>query len=254
MRASSGLRRHSRFSIDFAAGEGARLRDISLSGMRVLTNRAMRIDESVETTLKTSYGLLRLKGRIVRGMRSGLQNLPYEYGIEFDTMESASEVVLRGYLDDLARRGAAAPEVPLEELDFRRLQERVAELEALPEGIGKPGGQEVKREQLAHAEDSVNEGLAPVAVEDSIDETVLNTDFDYERFSYLVKLGQQLMPLVKDCPDRLAGDDCRSVAQSFDSRFSLETVRSSTQKQGFGDESIMAILFTFYERNLIDFA
>jgi hypothetical protein len=249
------LRRHRRFSLEVSTdAEGTSLRDISMGGMRVLSRHALQIDQMVETGLETAHGVLHLRGRVVRACRSGVTNLPYEYGIELEGLKREDILCLQHFLDELSEQAAMAPEKPVDILDLQRLYDRIDELERALDAHSaaaavQEGGHGTDRRAAQPSPRNLAGGPSDIAEEAA----ALQTSFDFTRFAHLVRLGQPLLNLAGEDREAIADEKLRTLAAALTPRFDLELSQSVDEVDG--DElAHLTRLFALYERAIIDFA
>lgn len=230
-----GIRRHRRYRLDIdnRAG-GQRLKDMSLGGMRVQSTRALSLDETIEISLSGPAGPMVLRGTVVRARCTGLDDLPYEYGLIFAEVTEETAARMKAFLDARGREEEAFTAIEPGELES--LRDRISELES--ELISA-------RERAARlAEHGVVGGASPAAVP--------TTRFERDRFARLVEAGQPLMLLVERPDTYLSGRLNQALAGAMTSTFDLE--RLTRKLDQTSPAALVSALFAFYERDLIDFA
>ncbi len=229
------LRQYRRVAVDISNEDGSqRVCDVSLGGMRALSNRALRMNDSIKMEIATAAGSLRMNGRLVRANLSGNPDLPYEYGFVYESLSQADQVRLNQFMEARGAGEVPAQEVGIEEL--QTLEDRIAELEV----------------ELAEAEKNASRARTSLAREGQKMNQVA-THFECDRFMRLVSSGQPLITLVENPGEGFTDPFSLSVAATFKGSFDLLSVKADVDFC-FSANDVEEALYVFYLRDLIDFA
>ncbi len=246
------LRKHRRVAVDVGSGNGTpRVRDISICGARVQWGQALRIDDTIEIVLPYRSSHLKVTGHVVRARRTGLEELPYEYGVILGDLTPEIHERLLLFMDE--KGFDEEPTTVVDSNQVWNLRERVDELESrLAEALRLLPNQATVAGDAGRSAPGVGEEVsseeAPV---------VYTTQYDLQRFCRLLELGQPLVRMGEDTaslgellPTPLA-DAFASPASS--DGIDLGTIRRMAR--GLSEpESITSVLYLCYEKDLIDFA
>jgi hypothetical protein len=254
---SNGIRAHQRVPLNMVnATRTERLGDISLGGMLVQSATALRIGDNFGATLPSPLGLVKLQGRIVRARCTGLEEFPFEYGLQFTNLDDESRDRVKAFIDEQVRDMEAADIESGEQIGA--LLDRISELQREVD-IARSTAARMAAEAAFRDEQSGGDRAPgtppqhPPAHPLSDVAQDLATSFDPRRFARLVALGQPLMPLVEEPSAHVEGETLSTVSSAFSASFNLTTLEAklgTTLTKG----DIMQSLFTFYEKGLIDFA
>jgi len=234
----SKLRSFSRAVVNLSNESGTqRLCDISFGGMRVLSTKALRMNEKIEINLSVTQGTVNLKGRVVRARLSNLEDLTYEYGFVFDGLSEQDQQRLEQFME--TKGSGEVPESPVGPADLMALEQRIAELE----------------QELAEAETEASGTRLAISRKRTPENSRRRrkTNFTSDRFERLLALDQPLMLLVPDPESHVQGAVHRKVASTFSESFDLVSVKTKLDGSA-SHASIIGALFDCYELEIIDFA
>lgn len=237
-------RRHRRFGLALAADSGAaRLEDLSMGGLRLLSNRALKIDQVFKTSIPWKGEAIRIEARIVRAILRRDDDYRYEFGAEITDLGKEEQTALEALIDELSRESLPLPEEPGYD-DLEHLQHEIGDLrKTLIELENRHAAELDRREKLDPEAKPIRDARGPA----------FRTSFGAARFEHLARLGQPMMRITEEPILGLVGRRYALVGEEIDELFDLPALKAKLGRS-LTEEVILETLHDLYERQRIDFA
>lgn len=239
-------RLYRRFAVALDTEADVRLEDVSLTGMRVLSQNALKLEESFQTAIRTEKGPLPVRGRIVRACLSRHPDFRYEYGATIIPEGEEGDARLAEFIQSLGSASQPLPEAPGSD-DVQQLERRIRGLEADLADLSERHQKVLfERDHLAKEMEKRLPG--------GFDESKLLTRFPARRFRHLAKIGQPFLRLVPEPTSGIKGRRFQLLGRVLiGETFDLPTLAGELQGK-MTPLAVAETLWDLYEEERIDFA